>query len=268
MKFTHPPLKECFLNQAFGQNSVDFYRKLGHKGHQGLDLHAPTGTPCYAVFDGTVTKASTDTHESLSAGRYVYVETEAEQEGGESVKYQTCYFHLEHADVKTGDKVVAGQQLGTCDNTGQYTTGAHLHFGLYKYTLKNGAWVRDESNGYGGAIDPEPYMQEGWIVNSSKKQVYADILQWEGRLLKSEGDPNVYLAKSGKLHLFPDELTLWSHGRTLAEIDTVSEGIIEKAQLAADMKFGKSLDVQAMKEMLSVFKNEPIRAAQLFDKYF
>jgi hypothetical protein len=269
MKFTSKPLKDCYINQLFGANNVDFYKKMGLKGHNGHDFHALTGTPCFAVFDGTVTRASSEDKESLTAGRYVYIESDPEDENGTMVKYQVVYFHLEHAEVKAGDRVKSGQRLGTCDNTGQYTTGAHLHFGLYKLIMKNGAWVSEDiNNGFGGAIDPEPFFEESWLINSTKKQTNYDILMFEGKLLKEEGKPEVYLCKGGKICLFPDELILWSNGYSLSQVTTVSEGAFKEANVGQPIKIGKAIDAQSLKEMLNIFGSEPERAKLLFKKYF
>jgi hypothetical protein len=69
--------------------------------------------------------------------------------------YKTIYYHLEKVLVKAGDKIKQGQIIGLADNTGKYTTGSHLHFGL-KF-LKNGK-VENYYNGYFGAVDPAPYF--------------------------------------------------------------------------------------------------------------
>jgi murein DD-endopeptidase MepM/ murein hydrolase activator NlpD len=42
--------------------------------------------------------------------------------------YETFACHLKGSTVKQGDRVQAGQQVAISDNTGIYTTGAHLHF--------------------------------------------------------------------------------------------------------------------------------------------
>ena len=87
--------------------------------HTGIDLAAKMGTPILAAADGTVT----------SAGR--------ESDGAVIVKirhddgYMTLYGHLNPGlDVKVGDKVIRGQEIGTEGDTGK-TTGPHLHFALY-----------------------------------------------------------------------------------------------------------------------------------------
>lgn len=59
--------------------------------------------------------------------------------------------------MKTGDNVKAGQLIAYCDNTGQYTTGSHLHFGLKQLDNQN-INTLSYDNGYKGAIDPSPYF--------------------------------------------------------------------------------------------------------------
>lgn len=260
MKFKAKPLSNCFITQLFGQNQVSFYKQLGLKGHNGIDFRAVSNTPCFAVFDGVVKYASIDNQESLTKGRYVYIESEEI----DSVKYQALYFHLNETQVKAGDKVTAGQQIGLSGNTGQYTTAPHLHFGLYKYV--NG--VRDVNNGYDGAVDPYPYFEESWFQNPVSKLIYAELLSWEGRLIKEENSPQVYWVKGGKIYPFPDELTLWSNGLSLARIDKISDGTLQKTPVETPVAMGKKIDPQILKEMVALFGNEPERAKTLFQKYF
>lgn len=141
------------ITQLFGENLADFYAKLGMKAHNGIDFIAPMGTPVYAAHDGEVFKTLDKSNSSPTAGYGVYVR---HVEG-----WWTLYFHLLDVTVKVDDKVKAGDLIGHADNTGQYTTGSHLHFGLYPA-------VRDNNNGYGGAIDPFPYFspeQISGIIN-------------------------------------------------------------------------------------------------------
>ena len=259
------PLDNCHITQPFGANAAPFYAQLGMKGHNGTDFEAATGTPIYAVFNGTVVQATAvEDAGSMTKGRFIYLESQPEGDK----KYQALYFHLEHVTVKVGDTVTAGQQIGTTDNSGQYTTGPHLHFGLYEFTNQNGAWVNlNKSNGYNGAIDPEPYFQDGWINNPSKKQTYGFLLSLENHLIKGSS-PEVYLVKGGKLSLFPDELTVWSNGFSLARIDTVDDQVIETATKSKPVGFGNKIDAQILKEMVSLLGNEPDRAKTLFSKYF
>jgi murein DD-endopeptidase MepM/ murein hydrolase activator NlpD len=74
-------------------------------------------------------------------------------------KYRHIYWHLKEIKVKAGDIVESGDLIATADNTGIYTTGTHLHRGLYEITRdSNGkASLINKDNGYGGAIDIQPF---------------------------------------------------------------------------------------------------------------
>lgn len=91
-------------------------RKLFGNFHHGIDIGCPTGTPALAIWDGTVVKTAYET----GGGRYV------------DIKYDnglvSRYYHLKSVNVKKGQKVKAGQKVALTDNTGTWTTGAHLHF--------------------------------------------------------------------------------------------------------------------------------------------
>ena len=87
----------------------------GTRPHMGIDISAPTGTPIVAPADGIV----------LSAGREAEYGLLICVDHGHG--YTTMYGHLKEIRVKPGDRVKAGQMLGTVGTTG-YTTGPHLHY--------------------------------------------------------------------------------------------------------------------------------------------
>ena len=96
--------------------------------HFGTDLDGDTGDPIFASNDGEVVMA----RDCFASGNTVLV-----HHGG---RVFTSYFHLSRTDVKTGDKVKRGQQLGLVGKTGR-VTGPHLHFGV----KIDGRWVNPES---------------------------------------------------------------------------------------------------------------------------
>ena len=64
-------------------------------------------------------------------------------------KYQVAYMHLSQFNVREGDVVMAGQQVGVSGNTGN-STGPHLHFSVKK----------TEGNGNSTMIDPSVYLAD------------------------------------------------------------------------------------------------------------
>ncbi|AQP48652.1 hypothetical protein BW730_15220 [Tessaracoccus aquimaris] len=86
--------------------------------HTGMDFSAPTGTPVFAVVDGTVVESSAGGW----AGTHVIIEA---ADGS-----HTLYAHLSAKTVTPGTKVTAGQQIGKVGETGR-AFGAHLHFEYY-----------------------------------------------------------------------------------------------------------------------------------------
>lgn len=88
--------------------------------HYGVDLAADEGTPVVASRSGTI-KATE--YEADGAGYYVVID---HLDG-----YTSRYLHLSRDIVEPGQFVFAGQIIGYCGSTG-VSTGAHLHFCIYK----------------------------------------------------------------------------------------------------------------------------------------
>jgi len=84
------------------------------KGHHGIDLAAPRGTPVLAVAAGTVLEAAFD----AAWGHYVRVDHGADT--------SSLLIHLDRIDVVPGQRVKAGELLGTSGASGK-ATGPHLH---------------------------------------------------------------------------------------------------------------------------------------------
>lgn len=107
------------ITSAFGETRFS-PSSGGTRPHMGIDIAAPSGTSIAAPADGVV----------LSAGR--------EAEYGRLVcidhghGYTTMYGHLTDFYVKAGDRVRAGQILGTVGTSGN-TTGPHLHYEVRMY---------------------------------------------------------------------------------------------------------------------------------------
>jgi murein DD-endopeptidase MepM/ murein hydrolase activator NlpD len=101
------PLDTCRVNSNFGWR--------GRRWHHGVDLELDTGDPVYAVFDGIV---RIERYNS-GYGNHVVLR----HYNG----LETLYAHLSKTNVKVGEVVKAGQQLGLGGSTGR-STGPHLHF--------------------------------------------------------------------------------------------------------------------------------------------
>lgn len=88
--------------------------------HTGIDLVARQGTPIRAALDGRVVVAGW----SNVYGNYVILD--------HGNGYQTLYAHMVRYSVRKGQYVSQDAQIGQVGNTG-YSTGAHLHFTVYKH---------------------------------------------------------------------------------------------------------------------------------------
>lgn len=87
--------------------------------HPYIDITAAAGSVVKAVLDGTVVFAGW----SEDAGNTIQIQHE-----GDII---SIYKHNEKLSKKVGDKVTAGTPIALVGNSGDLTTGAHLHFELW-----------------------------------------------------------------------------------------------------------------------------------------
>jgi len=120
------PLDKITITQYFGNTTFATANPqvYGGKGHNGVDFRASIGTPVRSSLSGVVTGVyNTDlVRGCYSYGKWVMVK----HENGLS----TLYAHLSLQSVSVGQNVSTGQIVGYSGNTG-YTTGPHLHYGVY-----------------------------------------------------------------------------------------------------------------------------------------
>ncbi len=108
------------LTQSYG--ITPYSQRLYASGfHNGIDIASSYGEPIRAARDGIVLAIG-------SCGRYAYGNWIAiKHDNG----LTTFYAHLSgYAPLKVGDSVSRGQIIGYEGSTG-YSTGPHLHFGVY-----------------------------------------------------------------------------------------------------------------------------------------
>ena len=105
---------ESRVTSEFGYRSDPFTGQT--RGHTGIDIAVPTGTPVRAALPGVVTTAA---YNAGGYGYYVMVD-----HGNGMV---TLYAHNSKLLVQAGDAVEAGDILSLSGSTGR-STGPHLHF--------------------------------------------------------------------------------------------------------------------------------------------
>lgn len=119
--------------------------EYGPEFHNGIDLGAIKqgieGDPIFTVDSGKVIVVSN----SPTAGNYLIVDHN---------NYFSRYLHLKKVLKKVGDKVSAGETIGTMGNTGK-STAAHLHLEIKHGEYKE-FWVKDDEGKYINSVDPEP----------------------------------------------------------------------------------------------------------------
>lgn len=105
------------LSGFFGAQRV--YRGAPGSYHSGTDIAAGTGTPFYAPADGVVILAAAAPF--TLEGNLLMV--------GHGMGLSSAFLHASRIDVRVGDVVRQGQQLGLVGATGR-VSGPHMHWGM------------------------------------------------------------------------------------------------------------------------------------------
>lgn len=122
-------------------------RDGGARSHRGVDVESAFGEPVRAMANGVVTFAGVDLpggghnqqckpdeydqfprKELGRGGRFVCVGHGATNAG--EAWLRTCYMHLEKVNVSAGQRLTAGDLIGTVGRTGMKSSAPHLHLEL------------------------------------------------------------------------------------------------------------------------------------------
>lgn len=107
------PVTTGHISDGFGYRSDPFTHR--RRFHYGLDISTSRGTPIYAAADGVVNYAKRN-------GGYGLMVSINHGYG-----YETLYGHMSKLEVKRGQRVNRGDEIGKVGNTGR-STGSHLHY--------------------------------------------------------------------------------------------------------------------------------------------
>lgn len=159
--------KDFILNGLQVVKGDDVYQKFFNlAGHNGLDYFAALGEPIVAAFDGFIIEQV-----AKPTGYGIRLSQRVEIDGK---FYMAVYGHLQRLEnnidipwnyAERSYPVKEGQVIGYVNSTG-FSSGNHLHFGMYA-TNQNGGYL-EPLNGYGGCIDPVPLITKGQKMGNAK----------------------------------------------------------------------------------------------------
>lgn len=174
--FDHDEPKEFLDQNDFQIDTCGRRRTTEIDGHSGYDFRMSEGTPLLAPADGIVNWAGNDIRffcplKGTETEDQLRVEITHMLPDGSRVT--SNFKHLSRVDVRSGQRIYAGDQIGLSGNTG-CSTGPHLHF-------------------------------ENWLMDGTKtgKSVLIDSFGWEGNgsdpwAAKPDGAVSIWLWKVGQ----------------------------------------------------------------------
>ena len=125
--------------------------------HNAVDVDLPLRTQLYAPDDGWV-----HSFEWQENGGWVLRLAHGPEWDGHGVPpvptHITLYAHLaERPDLAIGRKVVRGEPIALSGNSGRFTTGPHLHFGVWRYEPEHDRWVPVDPTTHARRVVPTPW---------------------------------------------------------------------------------------------------------------
>ncbi len=192
------------------QAILSFYgdsRDAGLRMHEGIDIFAPRGALILAASDSVVQRVG----ERDRGGNIVTLYDEERE-------LMLYYAHLEEQLVRRGDRVSAGDPIGTNGNTGNaITTPPHLHIGLYQ-------------GGWRGDVDPWNYFVDPPLIEPPPVQTPELAGQWVQLASDAVLEPSVPAPVTTPRYINFNPLL---RGRRVQEPDSAVESEVAPASSAA-----------------------------------
>ena len=169
----------------FLYENVELYKSVNiglTKGHSGIDIVFPWGTPIYAVEGGLVVEVKND---AGGFGKHIRIYSDNDDKKGGR---EWTYGHNSQNYVKVGDIVVAGQHIADVGNTGFVVSsiednalgywdrggnkhnGTHLHLQVREFRYSKNGWsyypntpkvtILNYHNGLLGCVDFSKWFQD------------------------------------------------------------------------------------------------------------
>lgn len=135
------PVRSYTLTSGFGFRYDPFHGRGAQ--HAGIDFAGAHGSPVYAAAGGRVVRA----------GRFGAYGIAVDIEHGKGL--MTRYAHLSSLNVREGERVAMGKQIGGMGSTGR-STGTHLH---YEVRLD------------GQPINPRPFLDSSTYILTFKRNL-------------------------------------------------------------------------------------------------
>lgn len=140
------------INAAYNAKDADLWGST-NGNHTGMDYNVPVGTPVKAAMDGVVSQVDIN----ADYGTSIMID--------HANGMQSIYAHLSGKNVKVGDQVKRGQNIGKSGESGN-ASGPHLHF--------------EVRNGKNNPVDPSALIGSGGsILDPTYATVipkYSDVL--------------------------------------------------------------------------------------------
>ena len=166
------------ITQGFGENPGR-YNQFNLKGHNGVDIIKSDGWPII----GTAGRVVEVRYDPTGLGSHIRILTDPDLKGD---YLELSYGHMRGILVSPLQRVKDGEQVGTMGNTGTVASGdklyvwgnapagkgVHLHLTVRECNLSSTGWttsystglqayIKNYDNGYKGAVDPFPFLEEG-----------------------------------------------------------------------------------------------------------
>lgn len=210
--------RDMVINEIKIKKGQNVYKvAFGMNCHNGVDIAAPLGTPIYAPHDGWIVEQV-----GKPTGFGLRITMRVESDGK---FYMGIYGHQQRFEAPNQweygwyDKnhpVKKGDLIGYVNSTG-FSTGNHCHWGWYEMTA-NGATINLQ-NGYGGAIDPMPFVKD-------------NVMEW----YKIEGEQTLVVKNfDGKYYLLATDPALYPYVAKIFGLEGHQFNAIPKAEVYANL---------------------------------
>lgn len=169
------PFKFLTISQKWNNPDPAAYQQFGFKNHNGLDLisgyanqngvYAPKTWPVYCPVENFTVHMKR--YSPQGGGNEFWMLSNTKLQLGDKECYAYLGFaHAEKVFVEVGDQPALGEMLSIQDSTG-FSTGSHLHLGLYRVDWDGKNMTFLDQNDANGSYDPTLFWTGIYAVDQA-----------------------------------------------------------------------------------------------------
>lgn len=175
----YQPFEPVLITQGWGVPNPA-YQQFGFSRHNGIDMVGRVDLPKFPLYCPVKGFFVWQVRNSPDGGgnEFYLISKEDLVIGDKVCRAMLVFMHNEKVLVQAGYEPALGELISVGDSTG-FSTGPHLHMGLYRVSYNGSQVFKLDTNDANNSYDPAPFMvKESAQDNAEEGRFFTSLLRY------------------------------------------------------------------------------------------